>query len=129
MGRSPLQALDDLLGHLLAADGRDAGRADDVRRADAVLQHLVDGLLDAVRFVHHVEGVAQHHGGGEHGGDGVGLVLAGDVRRGAMDGFIQAASGFTEGSAGQESDGAGDLAGFIREYIAEHIAGDHHIKA
>ena len=36
-----------------------------------------------------VEGVAEHHGAGEDGGDGVGEVFAGDVRGAAVDGLVE----------------------------------------
>ena len=48
-----------------------------------------DGGFDAVRLRGHIEGEAEHHGGGENGADGVGNVLASDVRGGAVDRLIQ----------------------------------------
>ena len=51
------------------------------------------GVFDGLGLRGQVEGVAEHHGHRQDGGDGVGLVLAGDVRSGAVDGLIQAGGG------------------------------------
>ena len=75
-----------------------------------------------------MEGVAEHHGHRQDGGDGVGLVLAGDVRSGAVDGLIQAGGGVPDRGGGQQADGAGDHGGLVGEDVPEHVLGDHHVE-
>ena len=63
--------------------------AGDVGGAVAGVEDLVDGGFDGVGVLLEVGGVAQDHGGGEDGSEGVGLAGAGDVGRGAVDGLVE----------------------------------------
>ena len=45
-----------------------------------------------------------------------------------MDGLIQAGGGVADGGGGQQADGAGDHRRLVRQDIAEHVLGDHHIE-
>ena len=45
-----------------------------------------------------------------------------------MDGLIQAGGGVADGGGGQQADGAGDHRCLVRQDIAEHVLGDHHIE-
>lgn len=60
---------------------------------ETVCQGFTHGSFDGVGFLAHVETKAQHHGPGKNGGKGVGLVLARNVRRRAVDGLEQAGAG------------------------------------
>ena len=85
-----------------ASDGADHGvahglgaepgrpRLHDVRRCAALGQHLPHRALDQRRLGLLLEGMAQHHGGREDGGERVGHVLAGDVGRRAVHRLVQA---------------------------------------
>lgn len=69
-------------GHLVA-DVLCGGAAAQVPGAHAVVERLLDGGLDGVCLGGEVERVAQHHGDGEDGADGVDDALARDVGGGA----------------------------------------------
>ena len=45
-----------------------------------------------------------------------------------MDRFIHAEVSFAQAGGRQHADGAGDLAGFVRENVAENVAGDDDVK-
>ena len=66
-----------------------AGRGN-VRRAKAGLQHIEHCLLHGARFCLERQGVPQQHGHAENGPAGIGDALSGDVRRRAVDRFVQA---------------------------------------
>lgn len=52
-----------------------------VLRPQARINSLPDGLLDGLGLLGQVQRVAQHHGDGQDGADGVDDALAGDVGR------------------------------------------------
>src|SRR5574341_968680 len=61
----------------------------DIGRAIPPLQDQRHRALDRGGVVFEVERVPQHHRRRQNGGDGVGRVLAGDIRRAPVDGFVQ----------------------------------------
>ncbi len=97
--------------------------------AGAVVEGAGDGALDAAGGVFLAEGVPEHHGGGEDGGDGVGEVASSEVGCGAVDGFVEAARGVSEGCGGEQPDGASELRGLVGEDVAEHVGGDDDVEA
>ena len=58
-----------------------------VRKAPG--QRVLHGRIDEVRVVRGVEGIAQHHREAEQGGERIGQVLAGNVRRGAVHRLVE----------------------------------------
>src|SRR4029453_17713205 len=85
----------ELLQHGVAhSGGGDLGGAGrgDVACADAGREYALRGLIDEVRIVTEAEGIAQHHGDAEQGGERIGEVLAGDVRGRAMYRLVEGAA-------------------------------------
>ena len=74
------------------------------------------------------ERIAQHHRGGEDGGERIGLALPGDIGRGAVDRLVQPLARAIERGGGQHADRPGAHARLIRQDIAEQIAGDDHVE-
>ena len=66
-----------------------AARCGDIASTDALCQDLLDGCLDAVRGLHEVEAVAQHHGCRQNGGQRIGDALAGNIGRRAVDRLVE----------------------------------------
>src|SRR5699024_5424370 len=110
--------------------GADEGTlpGEEVGGAVTLVQHGLHGVLHGVGLLQQAEGVPEHHGGREDGGHGVGLVLAGNVRGGAVDGLVHAKVALCQGGRGQHADGAGDLAGLVGEDVPEDVAGDDDVK-
>lgn len=77
-----LENLGQLLDNLIT-DSHSAGAAAHVLGAQAPVNGGLDGVLDGLGLVGEVEGVAEHHGDGEDGAEGVDDALAGDVGGGA----------------------------------------------
>ncbi len=75
-----------------------------------------------------LERVAQHHRHRKDGGERIGDALAGDIRRGAVDRFVEALAFFVERRRGQHADRAGEHRRLIRKNIAEQVAGDDHVE-
>lgn len=73
--------LEDLgqLGDDGVTDLLGAGAAAEVLRAQTVVDDGLDGVLDGLGLLGQVEGVAEHHGDGEDGANGVDDALAGDI--------------------------------------------------
>ena len=91
--------LRDPAAHLGGADeGTLPG--EEVGGAVALVQHGLHGVLHGVGLLQQAEGVPEHHGGREDGGHGVGLVLAGNVRGGAVDGLVHAEVALCQGGGG-----------------------------
>lgn len=87
---------DELPGHLVAHLGG-GGAAAQVRCAKALVEGLVDGGLDGAGLVREVERVAEHHGDGEDGADGVDDALARDIGgRACEQGFSRLVVGRAE---------------------------------
>mmetsp|Transcript_635 Transcript_635/g.1345 ORF Transcript_635/g.1345 Transcript_635/m.1345 type:complete len:399 (-) Transcript_635:85-1281(-) len=113
-------ALGDLLAHLAAADGV---LPREVRRAQPVVEHLVDGALEGLGGLGAVEVVAEHHGGREDGGEGVGLVLSGDIRRGPVARLEHARPGpVPDRRRRQHAERAHQHGGLVGEDVAEDVA-------
>ena len=55
------------------------GGSGDIRRAHAIADGAMDGLLDGERFLFELEGVPQHQGNAEDGAIGIGDPSPGDV--------------------------------------------------
>src|SRR5690606_38614460 len=103
------------------------GRA---RGGAAVREVRGDGGLDAGRRLGVAE-VVEEQRDGQHGGGGVGLALAGDVRRGAVD-RLEHARGRPVGvdvAGGREPDAAGDGGGEVGDDVAEEVVGDDDVEA
>ncbi len=62
----------------------------DVWRAQALGQHRLHCCLNTISRCRLVQAEAQHHGGAEDGGQGVGHAFASDVGGAAVAGFVQA---------------------------------------
>lgn len=93
------QDLDNLLRDGVAdLDG--AGAAANVLGAKTAVEHVLNGVLDRLGLLGQVEGVAEHHGDGEDGADGVDDALAGDVWRGAWK--LSAPEHVTHAAAGED---------------------------
>src|SRR5690606_5332559 len=89
-----------------------------------------DGALHTGRGVAEAE-VLEQEGDREHGGGRVGLALAGDVRRGAVDRLEHArcgAVGVDVAGRGQ-ADAAGDGRGEVGDDVAEEVVGDDDVEA
>ena len=91
-------------------------------------QHRFHCGFDAVGGGVLVKGVAQHHRHRQDGGQRIGQALAGDVRGGAMNRFVQALAVGVQRGGRQHADRAGEHRGFIGQDVAKNIAGDHHIE-
>ena len=112
--RCPLEAGGDLVADL----GGGAGEAGDL---GAGLAHTGGGVALAE--------VVEHEGRREDGGDGVGLVLPGDVGRRAVDRLEHGrtgAGGVQVGARG-EPDPPGYRAAEVGEDVAEEVVGDDHV--
>ena len=99
---------------------RPAGRC---RRFARHCQHFPDAGFNALCEIFPAERIAHHHRQRKYRGDRVGLVLAGDVRRRAVDRFVQAplllASSEAEGSMPMEP---ASIEASIGEDVAEDVA-------
>src|ERR1043165_147784 len=105
-------------GSAHARGGDDVARGawgGDVGRAVAGGDGGGDGFLDGTGLELEGERVAQEHGGGEAGGDGVGGARASDVGGGAVDGLVDAAAAVAEGGARTEAEGAREDRGLVGE--------------
>ena len=60
---------DDLLGHLIASEGDNAAVTNDIGGAPAGVENGIHGSFHLVSLLLQVKGIAQHHGGGQNGGD------------------------------------------------------------
>ena len=85
----------DGVAHLHGADLRAAFRPD-VRRPQALGQHVLHRGLDPVGGLGLVEGKAEHHGGRQYCSQRIGNPLAGDVGRAAVDRLVQALAALVE---------------------------------
>mmetsp|Transcript_26553 Transcript_26553/g.87214 ORF Transcript_26553/g.87214 Transcript_26553/m.87214 type:complete len:353 (-) Transcript_26553:226-1284(-) len=119
-----LDSLADLFAHLLASNF-----SSEISGADAVVKDLVHCILNSLRSLGTVKVIAEHHGSGEDGGEGIGLVRSGDVRSGSVDGLKDAgAGGVADGSGREHAEGADEHGGLIRQDVSEDVSGDHHIE-
>ena len=84
--------------------------------------------LDGLSRGFHVERVAQHQGGGGDGGEGIGAIASGDVRRRAVNRFVQGMM-FAQACRGQQADGARQHGGFVAQDVAKHVVGQDHVEA
>ena len=95
---------------------------------NSFLDRSRNGFTYRSALFHPSEGILEHHRRRKDRRDRIGKVLSGDVRRGAMDGFIHAAGPIPKRGGGQQTDGTGHLRSFIRQDIAKHVGGDDHIE-
>ena len=76
--------------------------------------------------------MAQHEGGGKNLGNGIGEILACDVRSGAAGRLVKTesffASRFAETGTGQHTEGSGQGGGLVAEDVAEGVFAEHHIE-
>ena len=109
-------------------------RLHDVAGAVTIVEDGGDGFVDQVGFRLHGEGIAQAHGERHDRGDGVGLVLARDVGRRAVDRFVEralfAGLGVARAQRGrrQHADRARQLRRFVGQDVAEQIVGDDDVE-
>ena len=89
---------------------------------------MFDGGLDGVGLLVEGEAFAQHHGGGEDLADGVGLVPAGEVVRGAVTGLIDGEAVGVEVAGERHAAGSEEEAAGVGEDVAEHVGGDDDIE-
>src|SRR6185312_2249460 len=96
----------------------------------ALDQILGDGLLDPGGFRGQAQVLAEH-GGGQDGRGRVGLALAGDVRRAAVDRLEHARRGplRVDVAARGEPDPAGHRGPQVGEDVAEEVIGDDDVEA
>ena len=104
-----------------------AGRRD-VGGARAVLQGRLDGPLYGARRVPQPEAQVEHHRRAQDGRARVGEPLAGDVRRRAVDGLVEAHAAGADARARQHADAAGEHAGLVAEHVAEQVLGGDHVE-
>ena len=94
------------------------------------VEDLGDSSLYGVGGLGLVERVAEEHGGGEDGADGVGDALSGDIGCRAVDGFVEAVAlslsvwEAGEGGGREEAERAGDDGRLVREDVAKHVFGE-----
>ena len=117
----------DELAHLLGGDVGGGVAAGDVGGAVAGGEDFGDGGFDGLGFGFEVGGVAEDHGGGEDGAEGVGLAGAGDVGGGAVDGLVEIDLA-ADGGRGQHAERAGDDAGLVGEDVAEEVFGEDDVE-
>ena len=105
-----------------------ASFAPDVTGADTVRKHLADRGLNPVSLLIHVEGIADHHGGGFHSGDRVRDILPGNIRGRPVRGLKKPGALLVQRRGGEHTDGPRKHRGFVREDVAEEVSGEHHVK-
>ena len=103
-------------------------RAMDVRCAQALIEYARNGLLDSIGGLRLLQAEAQHHGGTEDGGKGVGNALARNVRGATVAGFVQALVALVQAGLGQHADAAGEHGRGVRQDVSEHVARDDHVE-
>src|SRR5689334_6083045 len=88
-----------------------------------------DGVLDA-GGLGLVPEVAQQEGDGQHGGAGVGLALARDVRGRAVHRLEHGRelAARVDVAGGGDADAAGDGRGEVGDDVAEEVVGDDHVE-
>ena len=101
--------------------------AGDVGGAVAGGEDFLDGGLDGLRVLLEVGGVAEDHGGGEDGAEGVGFAGAGDVGGGAVDGLVEVDLA-ADGGGGEQAERAGDDGGLVGEDVAEEVFGEDDVE-
>src|SRR5260370_16749685 len=84
----PVDLLENCVANLAGRHFFHAG-LHDVAGAQPGIEHKFHRLVDEIGLFGEVEGIAQHHREGEHAGERVGDVLAGDVGRAAVDGLVE----------------------------------------
>lgn len=125
--KNRLQVAQNCIGHLVGAeDGQACLR--EVGGAGAVVQCLFDRFVDGVGFGGQVERIFEHHRRREDGRDGVGNVLAGDGRRGAVDGLVESARRVVDAGGGQNAYAADALRREVGENVAKQVAGDDDVE-
>lgn len=93
----------------------------------SVFDRVEAGFLDPVGFVEHVQ-VSQHHHRAEQQRRRVGLVLAGDVRSGAVHGFEDGRAVLTDVTAGRQAQSADQTRAQIAQDITVQIRHDKAIE-
>ncbi len=101
--------------------------ATQVRGAVAALEHAVHGSFQREGLGLEPEAVPEQHGRRKDRPDGVGGVLPGDVRGGAVDGFVEA-HGAAQAGGGQQAQRAGQHGGLVAEDVAEEVLRQHHVE-
>ncbi|KAI3488747.1 hypothetical protein L1887_47088 [Cichorium endivia] len=113
-----LQARDDLVG-----EGAGAELAAEVTRALAAGDGLEDGVLDAVGLVKEAH-VTQHHDGRQQQRGRVGLVLASNVGRRAVDG-LEDRGVLADVARGGEAETADETGAHVGENVTVQVGHDH----
>ena len=119
--------------HVRGAD-RLAARRGYVPGAVAFGQGLVYHQFKGGRFLGQTQGIAQHHGYAEDRGDGVGDVLAGDVRGCAVDRLVETADSLAryrdlrQAGRRQQSHGRGQHRRLISQNVSECVLGYYDVE-
>jgi hypothetical protein len=74
------------------------------------------------------KGALAHHRGREHHGQGVGSVLARNVRRRAMDWLVDTGAVIADGSRGQHPQRSGQHGPRVGENVPEDVSRNDHVK-
>lgn len=124
-------SLEDLLqlGSNSITDLGGAVGATDIAGADTGLDDVADSGLDGLGLLWQVKGVQAHHGCGQDRADWVDDALAGDIWCRAVDWLVDTVAAGSvwdagEGCGWEETDGAWDDRGLIRDDVAEEVGGD-----
>ncbi len=91
-------------------------------------QGLGHGLLDGLSGSFLTQAVAQHQGGREDLGDGVGNPFAGDIGGRTTGRFEQAETRFVEAGRGEQPHGAGDHGALVGEDVTEQVGAEQHVE-
>lgn len=115
--------LDDLVGEL-----RGGGASSKVGGAEERgLVDVADGLLDGVGVVGESH-VAEHHGGGEDEGSGVGNVLSSDIETDVTSSGLEDGNLLSKVGAGNDSGSSNETAGNVGDNVSVQVGGDEDVK-
>src|SRR6266571_1569366 len=99
-----------------------------IQRTVTLRQNLFYGCLDAAGRPVLIQAIAQHHRGGQNGRERICQILAGDVRRRAVNRLVKALAFFVERSRRQHADRAGQHRSLVRKNVAKHVAGNDDVE-
>src|SRR5216683_1282383 len=129
MGSSGLlQRREHRVARLGGGDGLPAARRH-VGRERATVEGRADRPLDGPRLRLQAERMAEHQRHAQDRPVRVRDAPAGDVRRRAVDGLVEAAPPLAQRGRGQQADGAGEHRRHVGEDVAEEVLGDDHVEA
>src|SRR5271154_973221 len=104
-------------------------RLGDIDGAEAVVEDVIDGRFDPLRFEFQTEGFAQHKHGGKNRAQRAGNVFSGESRRRTVNRFVERGETVASATHGRnQADRAGERGRFVTENIAKHVAGENHVE-